>query len=241
MRIQIRDVARAIRDCVKQQAEWNDTILRMPVENISRFLGLVTNLGKILTNWLSVNDAKGIAKSAEQIQTSWDTAFDQIADDELGIVKQLSDYQTLIENYDLGSTKFSEVDDEITNACDSMGSLVSEMIELNRQLLMLPVDKISEMTTYLDGTLSDLQSIQSDYETTIQTVIDLITENQEQLEDEYSKLEKSIASEIKPLQEQLDLLEKQNTKKDRELAIENALFELEKAREQKTVQVKQIA
>lgn len=238
---QIRDCESAIRDAVKQQAEWNDTILRMPVENISRFLGLVTNLGKILTNWLSVNDAKGIAKSAEQIQTSWDTAFDQIADDELGIVKQLSDYQTLIENYDLGSTKFSEVDDEITNACDSMESLVSEMIELNRQLLMLPVDKISEMTTYLDGTLSDLQSIQSDYETTIQTVIDLITENQEQLEDEYSKLEKSIESEIKPLQEQLDLLEKQNTKKDRELAIENALFELEKAREQKTVQVKQVA
>lgn len=234
---QIRDCESAIRDAVKQQAEWNDTILRMPVENISRFLGLVKNLGQTLKNWLSVNDAKGIAQNAEQIQTSWTTAYDQIADDELGLMKQLEDYEELLENYDLGSTKFSEVDDEIQSARDSVEQLVEEMIELNKQLLTIPIDKLSEMTTYLDGTLSDLQSIQSEYETTINTVIDLITEQQENLEEEYNELEKSIEDQIKPLQDQLDLLGKQNDQRDRELAIENALFELEKAREQKTVQV----
>lgn len=234
---QIRDCESAIRDAVKQQAEWNDTILRMPVENISRFLGLVKNLGQTLKNWLSVNDAKGIAQNAEQIQTSWTTAYDQIADDELGLMKQLEDYEELLENYDLGSTKFSEVDDEIQSARDSVEQLVEEMIELNKQLLTIPIDKLSEMTTYLDGTLSDLQSIQSEYETTINTVIDLITEQQEKLEEEYNELEKSIEDQIKPLQDQLDLLGKQNDQRDRELAIENALYELEKAREQKTVQV----
>jgi hypothetical protein len=99
---QIADCENSIRDCVKQQAEWNDTILRMPVENISRFLGLIQNLGQTLKNWLSVNDAKGIAQTAEQIQTSWTTAYDQIADDELGLMKQLEDYEELLENYDLG-------------------------------------------------------------------------------------------------------------------------------------------
>lgn len=234
---QIRDCESAIRDAVKQQAEWNDTILRMPVENISRFLKLVQNLGQTLKNWLSVNDAKGIAQNAEQIQTAWTTAYDQIADDELGLMKQLEDYEELLENYDLGSTKFSEVDDEIQGARDSVEQLVEEMIELNKQLLTIPIDKLSEMTTYLDGTLSDLQSIQSEYETTINTVIDLITEQQDNLEEEYNELEKSIEDQIKPLQDQLDLLGKQNDQRDRELAIENALYELEKAREQKTVQV----
>lgn len=234
---QIRDCESAIRDCVKQQAEWNDTILRMPVENISRFLGLVTNLGKILTNWLSVNDAKGIAQTAEQIMTSWTTAYDQIADDELGLMKQLEDYQDLLENYDLGQNKFSEVSDEIQSARDSVESLVEKMIELNKQLLTLPIDKIAEMTTYLEGTLSDLQTVQSEHETAINTVIELITKEQEKLEDEYTKLEESIQKQIEPLQDQLDLLEKQNTKRDRELQVEQALFELQKAREQKTVQV----
>ena len=129
---QIADCEQSIRDCVKQQAEWNDTILRMPVENISRFLGLVQNLGQALQNWLSVNDAKGIAQTAEQIQTAWRTAYDQVADDELGIMKQLEDYKDLLENYDLGSTKFSEVSDEIQGASDKMKELIEEMIEYNQ-------------------------------------------------------------------------------------------------------------
>lgn len=234
---QIRDCESAIRDAVKQQAEWNDTILRMPVENISRFLGLIQNLGQTLKNWLSVNDAKGIAQTAEQIQTSWTTAYDQIADDELGLMKQLEDYEELLENYDLGQDKFSEVDDEIQSARDSVESLVEEMIELNKQLLTLPIDKISEMTEYLDGTLSGLQQVQSDYETTINTVIDLINHQTEKIQDEYDELQKKIEDQIKPLQDQIDALQDANDKRDRQLQIENALYELEKAREQHTVQV----
>lgn len=240
---QIADCENSIRDCVKQQAEWNDTILRMPVENISRFLKLVQNLGQTLKNWLSVNDAKGIAQNAEQIQTSWTTAYDQIADDELGLMKQLEDYQTLLDEsgYELGSTKFSEIDDEIQSARDSVSSLIEEMIELNKQILSIPIDKIAEMTTYLDGTLSDLQAVQSDYETTINTVIDLITKEQEKLEDEYSELEEKIKNQISPLEKQLEELQKANDARDRQLQLESALLELEKAREQKTVQVKLIA
>ena len=240
---QIRDCESAIRDAVKQQAEWNDTILRMPVENISRFLGLIQNLGQTLKNWLSVNDAKGIAQNAEQIQTSWTTAYDQIADDELGFMKQLEDYQTLLDEsgYELGSTKFSEIDDEIQSARDSVSSLIEEMIEWNKQILSIPIDKIAEMTTYLDGTLSDLQVVQSDYETTINTVIDLITKEQEKLEDEYSELEEKIKNQISPLEKQLEELQKANDARDRQLQLESALLELEKAREQKTVQVKLIA
>ena len=238
---QIADCENSIRECVKQQAEWNEAILRMPVENISRFLGLVKNLGQTLKNWLSVNDAKGIAQTAEQIQTSWQTAFEQISDDDLGLMKQLEDYKDLLQNYDLGSSKFSEVDDEIQGVRDSVGQLIEEMVELNRQLLNLPIDKISEMTTYLDGTLSDLQSIQSDYETTINTVIDLINHQTEQIQDEYEELQKKIEDQISPLEKQIEELEKANDARDRQLAIENALYELEKAREQKTVQVKLIA
>lgn len=234
---QIRDCESAIRDAVKQQAEWNDTILRMPVENISRFLGLIQNLGQTLKNWLSVNDAKGIAQTAEQIQTSWTTAYDQIADDELGLMKQLEDYEELLENYDLGQDKFSEVDGEIQSARDSVESLVEEMIELNKQLLTLPIDKISEMTEYLDSTLSGLQQVQSDYETTINTVIDLINHQTEKIQDEYDELQKKIEDQIKPLQDQIDALQKANDARDRQLQLESALLALETAREQKTVQV----
>ena len=234
---QIRDCESAIRDAVKQQAEWNDIILRMPVENISRFLKLVQNLGQTLKNWLSVNDAKGIAQTAEQVQTSWTTAYDQVADSELGIMKQLEDFQDLIDNYDLGSTKFSEVDDEIQSARNSLTELVEEMIELNKTLLTLPIEQLSKMTTYLDGTLSDLQQIQSTYETSINAVIDTITKKIDEVQENYNELEKQIQKQIKPLQDQLDALQKANEKRDRELQIEQALYELEKAKEQKTVQV----
>lgn len=234
---QIADCENSIRECVKQQAEWNEAILRMPVENISRFLGLIQNLGQTLKNWLTVNDAKGIAQTAEQIQTSWKTAYDQIADSDLGLMKQLEDYEDLLENYDLGQSKFSEVDDEIQGARDSVESLVEEMIELNKQLLTLPIDKISEMTEYLDGTLSDLQQVQSDYETTINTVIDLINHQTEKIQDEYEDLQKKIEDQIKPLQDQIDALEKANDARDRQLQLESALLALETAREQKTVQV----
>ena len=75
------------------------------------------------------------------------------------------------------------------------------MIELNKQLLTLPIDKIAEMTTYLDGTMTDLQSIQSDYETTINTVIDLITNETEKIQDEYDELQKKIDELNKTIEE----------------------------------------
>jgi len=43
------------------------------------------------------------------------------------------------------------------------------------------------------------------------------------------------------LEKQIEELKKANDVRDRQLAIENALYELEKAREQHTVQVKLIA
>lgn len=236
---QIADCEQNIRECVKQQAEWNDTILRMPVENISRFLGLIQNLGQTLKNWLSVNDAKGIAQTAEQIQTSWTTAYDQIADDELGLMAQLEKYRELLDDsgYELGSSKFSEIDDEIQSARDSVESLVEEMIELNKTLLTLPIDKLSEMTTYLDNTMSDLQSVQSDYETTIGAVVNLIETEQNRLQKNFDDLEESINKQIKPLNEQLEDLERQADARQRQLNIEKALYDLSRAREQMTVQV----
>lgn len=233
----IYECENAIREARKQQAEWNDTILRLPVENMQRFLKLLQNIGKDLDNFMAVQEAMGKDTTADQISKQWADALDQITADQGGFNAQAEKWLDILENYDLGSDKFSEVDDSIQECEDSVTSLIESMVELNSQLLNLPIDKIAKMTEYLNGTLSDLQSVQSEFETAINSVINAITEEQDKLQKEYDDLEESINDQIKPLEDALDQLEKQNDQRNRQLAIEKAQLELAKQQEQHTLQV----
>ena len=200
----IYECENAIREARKQQAEWNDTILRLPVENMQRFLKLLQNIGKDLDNFMAVQEAMGKDTTADQISKQWADALDQITADQGGFNAQAEKWLDILENYDLGSDKFSEVDDSIQECEDSVTSLIESMVELNSQLLNLPIDKIAKMTEYLNGTLSDLQSVQSEFETAINSVINAITEEQDKLQKEYDDLEESINDQIKPLEDALD-------------------------------------
>ena len=233
----IYECENAIREARKQQAEWNDIILRLPVENMQRFLKLLQNIGKDLENFMAIQEAMGKDTTVNQIGKQWEDALDQITADQGGFNAQAEKWLDILENYDLGSDKFSEVDDAIQECEDSVTSLIESMVELNSQLLNLPIDRIAEMTEYLNGTLSDLQSVQSEFETAINSVINAITDEQDRLQKEYDDLEESINDQIKPLEDALEQLEKQNDQRSRQLAIEKAQLELAKQQEQHTLQV----
>ena len=228
----------AIRDCQKQQAEWNDTILRMPVTNMQRFLGLLDNITADLTNFMEIQEALGKTKTPDQIEKQWQGAYESITDDIGGLQAQQKEWLKLIENnYQMGSTKFSEVDGEVQSCEDSVTSLIQSMIDLNKQLLTIPIEQIQELSDNLARVKSGLESVQSENETAINAAADALDEYMEQLRNDQEELEKKYEDLITPLQDQLDLLGKANDERQIQLQLEQAQLALAKAQEQNTVQV----
>ena len=228
----------AIRECQKQQAEWNDTILRMPVTNMQRFLGLLDNITADLTNFMEIQEALGKTKTPDQIEKQWQGAYESITDDIGGLQAQQKEWLKLIENnYQMGSTKFSEVDGEVQSCEDSVTSLIQSMIDLNKQLLTIPIEQIQELSDNLARVKSGLESVQSENETAINAAADALDEYMEQLRNDQEELEKKYNDLITPLQDQLDLLGKANDERQIQLQLEQAQLALAKAQEQNTVQV----
>ena len=78
----------------------------------------------------------------------------------------------------------------------------------------------------------------SEYDASLSAVTGTIDEHVQMLEDEREATEKAYEAKIKPLQTELDLLEKNSEARSKILAIEQSQYDLEKAKNQKTTQVK---
>lgn len=104
------------------------------------------------------------------------------------------------------------------------------MINFNKQMLAIPVDKLKDAEDKLSKINQALNDAKNDHVTVIESAIAVINKYNEDIQD-------NLEAQTKPLQDQLTLLQKQNEQKQRELDIENARYNLQKAMDQRTVQV----
>lgn len=230
---QISSCKDAIRQCEENQAKWNEEILNLPVRRIERYLELLGFIKQDLRNFIDEQSSLGKDTSQEQLQKLIELSSKQIEklnEEHEELVKKLS-------NYDYGSDKFNEVQKSIQDCENEMSSLIQEQIQYNKQILDIPLNKINDLKEQLNSIKGALDSVTGDYDTAISAVINTIEKEIDSYNDMKEAAEESCEARIKPLQDELDLLNKTNEARQIQLDAEQSLYDLERAKNQKTTQV----
>lgn len=224
----ISETTAAIKQADSQQAEWNETIKDLPITHLQTYIDNLNTIQKDLDNMTSEIEAKGQRVTEDLIKKQIDL--------QSMIAQQYKQQIDLVEDklnnrgYTPGSDKWNETFQQLQDIDDSLSGIVTQIINFNKQLLQIPVDKLSDVNTEIQNIQSGLTSKQNDNTTVIQGYIAILQKANDDLTESYE-------DQIKPLQKQLDALNAQNEARQRQLNIEQAQYNLEKAREQKTVQV----
>ena len=230
---QISSCKDAIRQCEENQAKWNEEILNLPVRRIERYLELLGFIKQDLSNFIDEQSSLGIDATQGQLQKLIELSSKQIEklkEEHEELVKKLS-------NYDYGSDKFNEVQKSIQDCENEMSSLIQEQIQYNKQILDIPLNKLNDLKDQLTGIKGALDGVTDDYDTAISAVINTIEKEIDKYNDMTEAAEKSYEARIKPLQDGLDLLNKTNEARQIQLGVEQSLYDLERAKNQKTTQV----
>ena len=233
----INDCTQSIKECQKEQAEWQETIKRLPIERIQKYINMLQNIKQDLQNFIDEQNSLGISTTVDQYKQLMDICQKEI-DKLLEQQKKLSD---LLGTYQYGSEKFNDVQDEIQDIDDTISGLIQNMYEWNNSIMQIPIDRLSKVNEQLNLYSNSLGEVLSEYDASLSAVTGTIDEQVDKINEMRDATEKEYEEKIKPLQDELDLLQKTNDARDKELALEQAKYDLEKAKNQKNVQVKIIA
>jgi len=230
---QINDCEGAIIDCKIQQQEWNEKIMRLPIERIQKYLNMLANIKQDLQNFLDEQSAMGINPTADQLQQLFDISKEEIK----SLLEQQEKLKGLLEQYRFGSEKFNDVSQELQDIDNTISGLIQSQKEWNASILQIPVDQMGKLNDTLNLVSSTLDNVLSDYDSALTAVTGVIDKQTESLEDLKSAAEESYQSKIDPLQQELDLLQKQNEERQTQLDLEQRQYDLDRARNQKSNKV----
>lgn len=230
---QILSVESSIRQCEKQTAEWNEEILNIPIKRIESYLNVLKNIATDLDNISSIQQTLGNEDSIELLTSRMGNAKAQFEE----YKKLHEEYEKQLNRYDFGSDKFEEASSNIQSCEDNMNSLVNSLREWNKQIMRMPIVELEKLNTTLTNIKNSVDEINSEWELATNTVVATIDREIDGLNELIKAKEEEAEAAIKPLQDQLDLMEKQNAARQRQLQLEQAQFNLAKAQQEKTIQV----
>lgn len=141
------------------------------------------------------------------------------------------------DSYDYGTDKYNQYNEELQEAQDNIYACTTAQLENNKAILLLPVKKLEDDNKALQKKLDTLTEYRSKVEsaigyanTLIQEQIDILSESKESVSDFWD-------DQIKDIQEQKDLLTETNDEIQRQIDLENAKYNLEKAMRNKTTRI----
>lgn len=169
LQAQIQDCEQAIMDCKIQQAEWNESIKRLPINRLSTYIQMLQNIKQDLQNFIDEVGVLRITPNKEQYQSFIDMNQKEID----ALVKQQTKLQGILGDYKYGSEKYTEVSNEIQDIENQISSLIQQQYEYNQSLLMIPIEDMAEQVDRLAATKTRLeQEIAEDNAKGLSTTID---------------------------------------------------------------------
>ena len=223
----------AIADCVVQQAEWNDQIKRLPIEKISRTLEMLGFIKEDLQNFIDQQNALGKATTLSQ--------YEELGKINTTQLKKLAEQQKLLSDllndYEYGSTKYQDTVSDLQDIDNEISSLIQNQYDWNKAILQLPIDQLSKAGDVLQNAVTAMSEILADYDSAISAVTGTLDKQIKAINDLKDATTDEYESKIKPLQDELDTLQKQNEARKIQLDLEKAQSDLDRANEQKTNKV----
>lgn len=220
----------AIADCAVQQAEWNDQIKRLPIERINKFLEMLGYIKEDLQNFIDEQNALGKVTSLPQFQELANINLKQLEK----YVEQQKLLSELLNDYEYGSEKYQSTVSDLQDIDNEISNLIQEQYEWNKAILQLPIDQLEKTNGILNNVVSVLGEILADYDSAISAVTGTLDKQIEAINDLKDATSKEYEARIKPYQDELDLLQKQNKERQIQLDLEQAKYDFDRAKEQKT-------
>lgn len=217
----------------KAQEEYNKKLRELPIDNMDTVISMYDSITEAIQNWSSELEASGqkLDKTYYQTLINHGTEIIDQYDEQAGLIEEV------MNEYETGSDNWNELYRRLQSVNSAMSSMVKNLYEWNEALLKLPLESLGTFSDELQRVSDALTDIQSDYDTVISTVTDSIQKEIDCLGEEKEVTEETYQKKIDLLQEQIDLMDKANEKRQMELAVEQALYDLEKAKGQKTNRV----
>lgn len=229
----INDCAQSIKECQKEQSEWQETIKRLPIERIQKYINMLQNIKQDLQNFIDEQNSLGISTAVDQYKQLMDISQKEI--DKL--LEQQKKLSGLLDTYQYGSEKFNDVQDEIQDIDDTISGLIQNMYEWNNSIMQIPIDQLSKVNEQLNLYSNSLGDVLDNYDSVLSAVTGTIDQQIQALEDLKTATEKSYEEQTKPIEEKISLLQRENEARSKQISLEEAQYNLEKARNQKNVQV----
>ncbi|RHS68112.1 hypothetical protein DW954_01880 [Clostridium sp. AM45-5] len=230
---EIQEIDNAISDLIVEMQDYNYQIARIPVDNLQKVVDTLDNAQTSIENLTAQQDARGIDTTIDQYQTMIDLASKRI--EVLSTQRQM--LVQLQSQFEKGSDRYTEIGSEIQDIDNTISGLIVNQYEWNKAMLQIPIDKLSNVNDELSAYSSILSDVLSEYDSALSGVTGTIDEQIDKINELRDATEKEYEEKIKPLQDELDLLEKTNEARSVQIALENAQYELDKARHQKKTQV----
>ena len=229
----IQGIEDSLSSLIQEQENWNQEILRMPVDQMKEYSDSLDSVKSDLQSFLDAQSARGIGATVDQYQQ-----LNAITLAQLGALKTRKEMLTqLLGQYDKNSDAYRTASDEIQEVNSAVQSLVRDQYEWNKAILQLPMDNISKVNEELNRCSSVFGDVLSDYGAALSAVNGVLDEQIDKINESRESSEKAYEDKIKPIQDELDLLKKQNDERSVQLALEQAAYDLDRAKNQKTTQV----
>ena len=225
----IDDTELSLLDLSTQQAEYNDTLLQLPINNIQKLVDMYDDITTAMENWKNEIESAGKSVTGDYYQ-------EQIKNGQATIrqlQEQRSAVEDVIQEYETGSDKWVEMNSKLNDIDSSISSIVVNMNEWNEAMLQIPIDKMEQLVSDLQLVKDALDDVNEEHQTVISAVTGAIDKQREAWEDAQEAETDAIQDRIDAIQDQLDLLDEQNEALDLQVAKEQALKKLEDAKAQK--------
>lgn len=230
---EIQDIDDRISSLIQSQLEYNDAILQIPITEMENYYNNLSAAKTALENAIAENNAKGLSTTIDQYNELHNITLQQLQ----ALSARRDALTSLLSVYDKESDKYRETQDAINSINSEMSSLVQNQYQWNQEILNIPIDKLNEINDNLNSYASILDGVISDYESAIGGVNSLLDDEIDKTNELRDATEKEYEAKIKPLEDELNLLEKTTKEKSVFLGLEQAQYDLEKAQNQKTTQV----
>lgn len=230
---EIQDIDDQISSLIQSQLEYNDAILQIPITEIENYYNNLSAAKTALENAIAEDNAKGLSTTIDQYNELHNITLQQLQ----ALSARRDALTSLLSVYDKESDKYRETQDAINSINSEMSSLVQNQYQWNQEILNIPIDKLNEINDNLNSYASILDGVISDYESAITGVNSLLDDEIDKINELRDATEKEYEAKIKPLEDELNLLEKTNEARSVQIGLEQAQYNLEKAQNQKTTQV----
>ena len=215
----------------EQQAKWNEEIRNIPINLIDQYLARLKAIQSLVEGYMSLQTTYGKVNTADEYKEVFKIASDN--------VKYAIEQQKLLKdklgNYQWGSTKYNETASQIETINSDLSSIIEQMVEWNKEILNIPINKITAVNDQLNLVITAMTDIESEYEQVVNAVTASIDKQIKDIEKEQQEYADATQDRIDNIQKLIDALEREHEARQKLLDVEDAQFELEKARNQKTV------